>query len=282
MKYGTGLSITEPPEITPVRDQVQALDGAGFDYVGLPGHVLGAVADRYPERPTMTYVGPFHDPFVLFAYLAGVTQNIHFMNTILILPLYPTALAAKQAAELSYVSGGRYEMGIGISWNPDEYEALGQTFTNRGRRSEEQIELMRKFWADPVVTFEGKYQKINGLGLNRPPLDIPVWIGSGTDDRLLRRVARLADGWLPTGDTAEAMTRLRPMLEQEGRNPADLKLQGRVVATPEGPSAWVEAGKAQAAIGVTHISLGAAPGTPPAQALQTLIEAKRVLSEELG
>ncbi len=282
MKFGSGFSISEPQDRTMVRDLAQSLDGAGFDFATLGGHVLGAPDGRYEGRPAMTYVGPFHDPFVLFGYLAGVTKRLHFITSILILPLMPTALVAKQSAELDYVSGGRFELGAGISWSPDEYEALGQNIKNRGRRLEEQIQLLRRFWQEPVVNFEGRYHHVNGLGLNRRPIDIPIWIGCGPDDVQLRRMAELADGWLPQGDPTEPLKKLREYLAAEGRDAAAFRVLGRVVASPEGPEAWVAAARHLQAAGVTHIGIGAAPGTPPAEGLAKILEARKVLSEALS
>src|SRR5205085_3711779 len=125
------------------------------------GHLLAVEAGRFADRPTPTYAGPFHDPFVLFGYLAAVTQRLHFRPSILILPLYETAVVAKQAAELQQLSGGRFELGVGISWNPAEYQALGQSFQDRGARIEEQLLVLRKFWSEPYVTFEGRWHKLD-------------------------------------------------------------------------------------------------------------------------
>src|SRR4051812_2990035 len=111
MKFGAGLPIVAAADRDALRDFVQALDGAGFDLLTIAGHILGTPADRFPDRPAATYAGPFHDPFVLFAFLAATTQRLHFRPTVLILPLHPTALVAKQAAELQALSGGRFELG---------------------------------------------------------------------------------------------------------------------------------------------------------------------------
>jgi alkanesulfonate monooxygenase SsuD/methylene tetrahydromethanopterin reductase-like flavin-dependent oxidoreductase (luciferase family) len=281
MKYGSGFSIIEQ-DLTSVRDLAQTLDGAGFDFATLGGHILSASAGRYEGRPPFTYVGPFHDHFVLFAYLSGITEKLHFLSSIMILPLFPTALVAKQAAELHYVSGGRFELGVGISWSPEEYAALGQNLRNRANRMGEQVELLRRFWKEPYVEFEGKYHSVDGLGLNRQPIEIPVWFGTTPVEEPMRRLAKLADGWIPQGDFVPVMPKLREYLAAEGRDPASFKLMGRMVASPEGPSAWVATAKQLQANGVTHIGIGPAPGTPPADALKAILEAKKVLSEELG
>src|SRR5437588_6878766 len=166
MQFGAGLPITAMSDPGAIRDYAQALDSSGFDVLTTAGHLLGVAAGRHPDRPTPLYAGPFHDPFVVFAYLAGVTHRLHFRPSILILPLYPTAVVAKQAAELQQVSNGRFELGVGISWNPAEYEAMGQDFATRGQRVAEQIEVLRRFWTEPYVTFEGRWHKLDGVGLN--------------------------------------------------------------------------------------------------------------------
>src|ERR1051325_7734335 len=124
MKFGAGLPITAADDTAAFRDFVRALDGAGYDLLSTAGHVLAVPAGRFADRPTPTYAGTFHDPFVLFGYLAAVTQRLHSLTGILILPLLHTALVAKQAAELQLLSGGRFELGVGISWNTLEYQAL--------------------------------------------------------------------------------------------------------------------------------------------------------------
>lgn len=282
MKYGAGFAITAIDDPIAIRDFAQALDGAGFDFVSVAGHALAAEPGRFPDRPPMTYVGPFYDPFVLFSYLAAVTERLAFRTNILILPLFPTAIVAKQAAELSLFSGGRFELGVGISWNEPEYQALNQDIHTRGRRLAEQVTVLRKLWTEPLVTFEGRWHHFDRVGLNRlPKAPIPIWIGSTTEERPLRRVARLADGWTPLGDPTETIPRLRRYLEEAGRVPATFGVAARVNAGPEGPAAWVAAARALQSAGVTDLTVGAPPDLPPAQALERIIEAKGVLTGEL-
>ena len=172
--------------------------------------------------PPATYVGPFRDPFVTFAYLAAKTSSIHFFTGILISASFPTALLAKQAAELQNISGGRFEMGVGISWNEDEYKALGQPFANRARRQEEQAMLMKRFWTEPYVTFESRYHSINALGIGTlPSPPPPIWYGSNMVDR----VARVADGWMPIGESSPASRRCE-------------KPSRRTAATPRTSQSW--------------------------------------------
>ena len=170
----------------------------GFTHVHAYDHILGA----NPERPggwtgPYTYLHPFFEPFVLFSYLAGLTRKIEFDTGILILPQRQTALVAKQAATLDVLSNGRLRLGVGNGWNEVEYIALGEAFHNRGKRIEEQVALMRLLWTEPLVKFEGRWHNIPDAGINPLPVQrpIPIWFG-GTEDRALRRMARIGDGWM--------------------------------------------------------------------------------------
>ena len=251
-------------------------------YVTTSGHLLGSPAGRFADRPPPTYTGPFHDPFVLFGFLAAITQRIHFRPSILILPLYATAIVAKQSAELQMLSVGRFELGVGVSWNPAEYAAVGQGFTNRGRRVSEQVMLLRRLWSEPYVTFYGPFHHFDALGLNRvvtPP--IPIWMGGSHEDRVLRRIARLADGFIPLGPPAEPMSRLRRYLKEFGRDPDGFGLTARLVAGSEGPAGWLESARGLREIGATHLTIGAPADLAAGQALERIIEAQRVLSDGL-
>jgi alkanesulfonate monooxygenase SsuD/methylene tetrahydromethanopterin reductase-like flavin-dependent oxidoreductase (luciferase family) len=140
---------------------------------------------------------------VTCSYLAAVTQRLRFITSILILPAWLTVLLTKQAAELALFSGGRFDLSVGVNWNAAEYQALGQDLHDRGRRMEEQIEVLRLLWSQPFVTFDGRYHKLDKVGISRSALPaIPLWFGTETGERALRRVARLADGWMSLGDPA--------------------------------------------------------------------------------
>jgi probable F420-dependent oxidoreductase len=283
MQYGTGFSLTALPDPVAVRDIAQALDGAGFDFTGVGGHVLSQPLGTHEGRPPMTYVGPFYDHIVMFSYLAAVTQRIHFVSSIIILPEWPTAIVAKQGEQLQFFSGGRFQLGIGISWSEPEYQAMGQNIKNRGRRLEEQVQVLRRMWSEPFVTFDGRYHKLDNIGLNRlPSVPIPIWFGTSFDEKVMRRVSRLADGWMPLGDPSEQLPRMRKLLEEAGRAPDSLMVRANVAAGEGGAAAWVEAGKRLQAAGVTHINIGAPPDLAPAAALQRVIEARAALAGALG
>ncbi|MGE0575145.1 MAG: TIGR03619 family F420-dependent LLM class oxidoreductase [Reyranella sp.] len=282
MRYGSPIPITAFPDFDAVRDYVQTLDGEGFDFTSTAGHVLGQPSGTNPQRPDRQYVGPFYDPMVTFSYLAGVTRRIHFMTAILILPAWPTALAAKQAAELAILSRGRFELGIGISWNAAEYRALGQDIHGRGMRIEEQVAVLRLLWSQPYVTFEGRHHTLDKVGLNRtavPP--IPVWMGTESGEKALRRVARIADGWMSLGDPLPDIPRLQQYMRDAGRDPSQLKVRGPLILGDD-TRAVVERARKMAAAGVTHINLVAPPDREPRAALPGIVAARKALAQSLG
>ena len=231
-----------------------AAEELGFDYLLAYDHVLGAVhADRTPPLTgPYTEHDPFHDPFVMFAYLAAVTERLRFATGILILPQRPTALVARQAADLDLLSGGRLRLGVGIGWNYVEYEALGQQFRTRGARQEEQIGLLRRLFTEPVVDFSGRFDRIDRAALvPKPAHPIPIWLG-GSSEAAYDRAARLADGFIFIGGDIERTindwNRLRDRVRGLGRSVADFGAE-YVVRPRGGPGdlaaemgAWREAG----------------------------------------
>lgn len=281
MRYGSPIPITAFPDFDAVKDYVQTLDGEGFDFTSTAGHVLGQPSGTNPQRPDRQYVGPFYDPMVTFSYLAGITRRIHFVTAILILPAWPTALAAKQSAELAILSRGRFELGIGISWNAAEYRALGQEIHGRGARLEEQVAVLRQLWSQPYVTFEGRHHTLDKVGLNRsavPP--IPIWMGTESGEKALRRVARIADGWMSLGDPLPDIPRLQQFMREAGRDPAQLKVRGPLVVGDD-MKAVADRGRAMAAAGVTHLNLVAPPDRDPRAALPGIVAARKALAQSL-
>ena len=206
-----------------VRAYGQAVEQIGYHHILAYEHVVGAnTASRPNWRGPYDIDSVFHEPFVLFGYLAGLTERIEFATGIVILPQRQTVLVAKQAAALDVLCGGRLRLGIGIGWNAVEYEALGTDFHNRGRRCEEQVALLRALWTERAVTFDGTWHRVTDAGIKPLPVQrpIPLWFGGG-DERVLRRIARLADGWMPqfepddagralAGPHAELRARIRP------------------------------------------------------------------------
>ncbi len=245
-----------------IRDYAQAAEDLGFDYLLAYDHVLGANAATWPDLSgPYRHHDPFHEPFVLFGFLAGITKRIGFTTGILILPQRQTALVAKQAAEVDVLSGGRLRLGVGIGWNPVEYEALGQSFHDRGRRSEEQVEVLRRLWTQELVTYEGKWHKISDAGINPLPVQrpIPIWFG-GHAEAVLQRCARLGDGWIPVrvgpDEQGRAMIeRLRNYARQAGRDPDAIGIESWITIAGRDPDAWAEEARAWKAAGATHISV---------------------------
>jgi len=283
MQYGSALPITAFADVNAVKDYAAALEEAGFDFTSTSGHVMAQPAGTHPQRPSRQYAGPFYDPFVTFGFLAAVTRRLRFITGILILPAWPTVLVAKQAAELAVFSGGRFALGVGLSWNAAEYRALGQNFGDRARRIEEQVTVLKLLWSQPYVTFSGQYHALENVGINRAGLPhIPLWFGSETGEPALRRVARLADGWMSMGDPTPHLPRLRQYRLEAGRDPQALMVRGPLVAGDGGPSAWIAAATSLRDAGVTHLNIAAPLDMPPAQALPRAIEARRAVADALG
>jgi probable F420-dependent oxidoreductase len=243
-----------------IREYSQAAEQLSYQHILAYDHVLGANPASRPDwRPPYTYQSTFHEPFVLFGYLAGLTKTIEFVTGVLILPQRQTALVAKQAAALDLLSGGRLRLGIGIGWNPVEYEALSEDFSNRGRRSEEQVELLRRLWTQELVNFDGRWHKISDAGINPLPMQrpIPIWFGGG-HDRVLRRLARLGDGWFPQLSPERcraAIEKISTYAREAGRDPKTIGIEGRMTISAESVETWHEQIQAWKEVGATHLSV---------------------------
>jgi probable F420-dependent oxidoreductase len=243
-----------------IKDYVQTAEQLGFKHVLAYDHVIGAnLASRPGWRPPYTHLDPFHEPLVLFGYIAGLTKTIEVCTGVIILPQRQTVLVAKQAAQIDVLSSGRFRLGVGIGWNPVEYEALGEDFKSRGARCEEQVEVLRRLWTRDVVTFAGRWHKITDAGINPLPVQrpIPIWFG-GTDDRALRRLARLGDGWFPLlgpDEKCRAMIEtVRRYVLEAGRDPATFGVEGRIAYGEGSPDGWLRDLEAWRKLGATHVS----------------------------
>lgn len=262
MKMGVVFPQTEfGNEWSAVRDYAQTVEGLGFSHIVAYDHVLGA----NPERPggwtgPYTFRSSFLEPFVLFSYIAGITQKVGLTTSIIILPQRPTALVAKQSACLDVLSGGRLRLGFGLGWNEVEYISLNEDFHTRGRRFEEQIEVLRHLWTQPLVTFSGRWHTIPDAGINPLPMQqpIPVWFG-GHSEPVLRRTARLADGWMPNyrkpEDAGPAIDHLRELLVEARRDPTQFGIEARIPYGSGDPQAWQELLAGWQAAGATHFSV---------------------------
>jgi probable F420-dependent oxidoreductase len=256
---------TDPDDIARYAQTVEQL---GYDHLVIFDHVLGADANR-PGGWTGVYDhrSMFHEPFVLYGYLAAVTTRLRLATAVIVLPQRQTALVAKQAAEVDVLSRGRLTLGVGIGWNTVEYGALGMSFTSRGRRIEEQIAVMRALWTQEVVDFKGRWHHIDRAGLNPLPIQrpIPLWMGGGYQARdrkviepALRRIATLADGWfthLPPDENGRAgMETFRRFVKEAGRDPASVPAEGRLPAK-SGPEEWQRGIAAFRGMGMTSVEL---------------------------
>jgi probable F420-dependent oxidoreductase len=254
-----------------VKDYAQTAEELGYSHILAYDHVLGANPDRPGGwKGPYTYQSSFLEPFVLFSYMAGVTRQIGFTTGIIILPQRQTALVAKQSATLDALSGGRLRVGIGLGWNQVEYEALGQDFHTRGRRSEEQIEVLKLLWTEPLVNFQGRWHNIPDAGLNPLPVQrpIPIWLG-GHSERVLQRAARYAQGWMPNyrtpQDAQPSILKIHALLEEQGRAPAGFGFEARIAFATGDSGQWDKLIAGWKHIGATHITLntmGAGFSTP--------------------
>jgi len=242
-----------------IRDYAQAVEGLGYSHLVVFDHVLGADPARRPGWSGYTSRDMFHEPFVLFGYLAALT-HLELLPAVIILPQRQTALVAKQAAEVDVLTGGKLRLGVGVGWNPVEYEALGMNFHTRGRVEEEQIEVLRLLWSQEIVSYKGQFHTITEAGLNPLPVrrSIPIWMG-GRADALLRRTARLGDGWLPQGKPdermREAVERLQSYIREAGRDPSKVGIEARMNAREGDLDEWVRQTEGWRDLGATHISI---------------------------
>ena len=258
------------PDRGSVKEFVQAADDLGYDHIVCADHVLGADPAYHPflnDRP-YSHESIVHEVFMLLSFVAGLSSKLHLLTGVLILPQRQTVLVAKQAAELDFISGGRLRLGVGTGWNHVEYEALNENFRNRGRRSEEQITLMRGLWAQETVDFSGRHHRVRHAGVNPLPVQrpIPVWLGGGRNaepgtaaERVVERVGRMADGWLPqfpTDDTGAAtLERMRSYAREAGRDPAQIGIEGRIRTAEKQPEDWVMEARWWEGMGASHINV---------------------------
>lgn len=246
-----------------IRDYAQTAEALGYNHILAYDHILGANPERpggWPASNPYNYKHSFQEPLVLFSYLAGLTQKIQFASGVIILPQRQTAVFAKQAATLDVLSGGRTRLGIGLGWNEVEYTALDQDFHTRGKRIEEQMALLRLLWTRPLVTFNGRWDSIPDAGINPLPIQqpIPIWLG-GYVDAVLKRAARLADGWMAgfrsPSEAPSVLSKLEHLLEEAGRQRETFGIEIRMSYEDGNPNSWQSILKQWRDLGVSHISL---------------------------
>ncbi|MGC9669498.1 LLM class F420-dependent oxidoreductase [Planosporangium sp. 12N6] len=259
MRVGVVFPQTEiGPDPATIRTYATAVQDLGYTHILAYEHVVGADPEHYSG-----WTGPydirtqFHEAMVLFGYLAAIT-DLELVNGILILPQRPTVLVAKQAAEVDILTGGRYRIGVGVGWNPVEYEALGQDFSRRGKRIEEQVELLRRLWTEPNVTHVGTFDRITAAGLAPMPVQrpIPIWMGADSPPAF-RRAGRMADGWFPQMPPGPGLAEARRIVDEAareaGRDPDRIGMEGRIQYGPRGSVGVAEEAFEWERLGATHV-----------------------------
>jgi len=280
-----------------IRQWAIDAEAAGFEHLLAYDHVLGASAERLGPGPFGSFPQPpytsqhiFHEILVLFSHLAAVTSRMSFVTSVLVLPQRQTAVVAKQVASIDLLSGGRIRLAVGVGWNAAEYEGLGVDFGDRIAILDEQIDVIRLLWSQPTVDFEGRFHHLDGVGINPLPTHkIPLMIGSGASDAVLRRVVRKADGWMPLLipgldriELGAAVAKLRHMCEDAGRDPMTLPIHGRVYLGPDWQARVEEAlelGFADCSIGFNRM---AQPGVSHAEHLAAVMDAKPEIDKIVG
>ena len=270
MEVGVIFPQTEiEPDPLAIKDFAQAAEDMGYAYIFIADHVLGAdpAHHDFPALRTYNHKSVVHETMTLMGYLSAITEQVGLATGILILPQRQTVLVAKQAAEVDVLSGGRLRLGIGVGWNSVEFEALGEDFHNRGARSAEQIEVMRALWTQEVVDYHGKWHNISHAGLNPLPVQrpIPVFLGAGNSatptiaEPVLKRVARIADGWCPNFGPDERgrayVEKVHGYMLEMGRDSDKLQLDGRLRTSGKQPEDWIDEAKAWEELGARYLSI---------------------------
>ncbi len=261
MQIGVVFPQTEiGADVGAVRAYAERVQELGFAHILVYDHVLGADTEVHKNwRGPYDLNTMFHEPFVLFGYLAAVT-SLELVTGIIILPQRQTALVAKQAAEVDVLTDGRFRLGIGIGWNAVEYEALGEDFRTRGRRMDEQVALLRRLWTEPSVSFDGTFDTVTGAGLSPLPVQrpIPLWFG-GSSEPAYKRMGRLADGWFPQLPPGERLDSAKVIVDaaarEAGRDPESIGMEGRVSWGAGGAETLRDHLERWRAAGASHVSI---------------------------
>jgi probable F420-dependent oxidoreductase len=253
-------------DVSALRDYAQGVQDLGYDFLVLSDHVVGADPADHPGVERVHAITSInHEPMSFFGFLAGAAPRLGLLPSVVILPQRQTVLAAKQAAEIDVLTGGRFRFGVGIGWNPLEFTALGvgEQFRSRARRFEEQIEVMRRLWTEQLVSFEGRYHHLPRVGINPLPVQrpIPIWIGAGSA-AAVERATRVADGYLPLrpldGGWEATIERVHGWLRAAGREPSTFGIEGRLEAGSgrESESEWSTSVEMWRRFGASHLSVG--------------------------
>jgi probable F420-dependent oxidoreductase len=266
-----------------LRDYAQTVQDLGYDFIVASDHVVGADPAAYPHLDRVFPIDTFlREPFTVFAFLSAVAPGMGFLASVVILPQRQTVLVAKQAADIDTLCKGRLRLGIGIGWNPIEYEALGMRFEDRARRFEEQIEVLRRMWSERVVTFEGRFHQLHAAGINPRPIQqpIPIWIGASAESAV-KRAVRVADGFLPlrplAGGWQATMDKIWGWLDEFGRPRSEFGIEGRVDAGTGTPDEWRKTYEMWRGFGASHLSIATVGLPSPAAQFDRLREVHETL-----
>ena len=243
-----------------IKAYAQGAEDLGVTHLMLYDHVLGAD----PDRPG-GFKGPydkdvaFHEPLVFFGYLAGVTERVELVTAVLILPQRQAVLVAKQAAEVAILSGNRLRLGVGVGWNTVEYDGLNEDFSTRGRRQEEQVDLMRKLWAEDSLTYDGQFHRFEKASiLPRPTEPIPILFG-GAAPALIDRCARIGDGFIPLGtpndSSRQMLEEIRRIRSERGLSMDGFEVRAQAQYGGGDPERWRTHAEKWQQLGATHLAI---------------------------
>lgn len=251
MKIGISLPVRDlESDLGAIRDFAQTAESLGLTHLRVPDQVI---------RQNSKHL---HEPLTLMAWLAGITERIELVPSIVVLPLRQTALLAKQAAEVDVLSNGRLRLGIGVGGNPAEYQAMGMDFHTRGARCSEQMQLLRRLWREPTLSFKGRFDTIIDAGINPLPVQkpIPMWIGGSAapSTAVIERIGSLADGWFVLA-TPEHYPELRAQIDaaavRANRDPARIGTEAGVAVVGPRESEWQGRVQHWHKTGITHLCL---------------------------
>src|ERR1700761_6402248 len=268
--HALGIGPGAHPEV--VRAVAMAAEAAGFATLWAGEHVVLVDEPKscYPYsddgRIAVPAAADWLDPLLALSFAAAVTTTIGLATGVLLLPEHNPVVAAKQAATLDVLSGGRFTLGVGIGWSAEEFAALGIPFAGRGRRTAEYVAAMRTLWAEDVASFSGEFTRFDSVRVNTKPVRgrrSPVVLG-GNSDAALGRVAAFGDGWygfnLRADEVAGRIAVLTEQCQQRGRSAGELSV---AVALSDGEPG-MRPGLAEA--GVTELVVVGEPPDDPAQA----------------
>jgi probable F420-dependent oxidoreductase len=287
MKFGVGFphdqTLLDPGA---VRTLAQAIDELGFSFLTASDHVVGADLTNRPDwKLPHSLANLNREPLMLLSFIAACTRRIMLGTSVLIMPQRQTALVAKQMAELDILSGGRAMLGIGVGRVELEYKTLNEDFKTRGRRLEAQIGVLRAFWTQPSVSIEDEWHHIDAVGINPLPVQrpIPIWMGASAEPAL-KRIARLADGWLPSSSTARdfpnLLERFTGWMREAGRDPSEISIAPRMQVNGEDTDAWAREMEDWERLGVTHLALSLGRGA--SESPDARIDVLRKFAEAVG